>query len=45
VRFTADHAGTRVDLEHGGWERLADAEQRSARYSHGWDKILDFFVA
>ena len=19
VRFTADHAGTRVDLEHGGW--------------------------
>lgn len=44
VRFTADDAGTRVDLEHSGWERLADAERKSAGFSAGWDEILELFV-
>jgi uncharacterized protein YndB with AHSA1/START domain len=44
VRFRASGAGTRVDLAHSGWDRLADAEQKSAGFSAGWDEILDLFV-
>jgi uncharacterized protein YndB with AHSA1/START domain len=46
VRFRAvepDH--TRVELEHSGWERLADqaAEVRSS-YEGGWPGVLDAFA-
>jgi uncharacterized protein YndB with AHSA1/START domain len=44
VRFTVVGAGTRVDLAHSGWERLVDAEQKSAGFNAGWDEILDLFV-
>jgi uncharacterized protein YndB with AHSA1/START domain len=43
--FTAEGAGTRIDLEHSGWERLADAERMSAGYSAGWDEILTLYLA
>jgi Activator of Hsp90 ATPase homolog 1-like protein len=36
VRFTPENGGTRVDLEHRGWD---DAEGR-ANYDTGWDKVL-----
>ena len=39
VRFRADGEGTRVDLEHRGWERLEDRQQRDS-YDAGWDEIL-----
>lgn len=39
VRFTAEGAGTRVDLEHRGWNRLEDRQERDA-YDSGWDEIL-----
>ena len=40
VRFSAEGDGTRVDLEHRGWD---DAEGR-ANYHTGWDPVLDRFV-
>jgi uncharacterized protein YndB with AHSA1/START domain len=44
IRFTADGSGTRIDLAHSGWEKLAGGEQASAGYSAGWDEILGLFV-
>jgi uncharacterized protein YndB with AHSA1/START domain len=41
VRFTPEGEGTRVDLEHRGWERLgANAERRRGSYNEGWEYIL-----
>ena len=40
VRFTAENGGTRVDLEHRGWD---DAEGR-ANYDTGWDVVLGRYV-
>ncbi len=41
VRFTAEGGGTRVDLEHRGWD---DPEGRANYYS-GWDPVLERFAA
>jgi uncharacterized protein YndB with AHSA1/START domain len=45
VRFLPDGEGTRVELEHRGWERLAEggAEKR-ANYDGGWDFVLGKYV-
>jgi uncharacterized protein YndB with AHSA1/START domain len=45
VRFLDEGSGTRVELEHRGWERLAEggAEKR-ADYDTGWDFVLCRFV-
>lgn len=41
VRFTPDGDGTRVDLEHRGFERLGDqAHEVAASYDGGWSKVL-----
>jgi uncharacterized protein YndB with AHSA1/START domain len=46
VTFTADGDGTRVDLEHRGWERLgALAEEARADYGEGWVGVLALFAA
>ena len=45
VRFTADGNGTRIDVAHSGFEKLADPEQLSAGYDTGWDEVLAGFVA
>jgi DNA-binding transcriptional ArsR family regulator/uncharacterized protein YndB with AHSA1/START domain len=45
VRFTPDGEGTRVDLEHRGFERLGeDAPKASAGYTEGWGKVLGHYV-
>jgi uncharacterized protein YndB with AHSA1/START domain len=46
VRFLPAGTGTRVELEHRGWERLAEggAEKR-ANYDTGWDFVLGKYVA
>jgi uncharacterized protein YndB with AHSA1/START domain len=46
VRFTAVEADhTRVELEHSGWERLADqAAQVRANYEGGWPGVLDAYA-
>jgi activator of Hsp90 ATPase-like protein len=41
VRFTPEDGGTRVDLEHRGWD---DPEGR-ANYYGGWDPVLERFAA
>lgn len=43
VRFTRDGQGTRVDLEHRGWESVADATER-AGYDSGWGIVLGRYV-
>jgi uncharacterized protein YndB with AHSA1/START domain len=46
VTFTTDGDGTRVDLEHRGWERLgALAEEARSGYGENWDGVMALFVA
>jgi uncharacterized protein YndB with AHSA1/START domain len=44
VRFTPEGDGTRVDLEHRGFERLGEPETRRGNYERGWGKILDRYA-
>jgi uncharacterized protein YndB with AHSA1/START domain len=45
VRFTPENGGTRVDLEHRGFEALGkDAEESHASYSNGWPPVLERYV-
>ena len=46
VRFSPEGDGTRVDLEHRGWERAgAAAEKESSGYNQGWDTVLARYAA
>jgi uncharacterized protein YndB with AHSA1/START domain len=41
IRFVPDSAGTRVELEHRGWDPLGDgAAEKRASYDSGWDVVL-----
>lgn len=47
VRFTPEGGGTRVDLEHRGWERLgaAGAEKRASYGSEkGWNMVMERYA-
>ena len=45
VRFTSEGDGTRVDLEHSGWERYGDnAAESFGSYNEGWDFVLGRYV-
>jgi uncharacterized protein YndB with AHSA1/START domain len=45
VRFVPEGDGTRVELEHRGWERWGDeAAETYASYESGWDTVLAPFV-
>lgn len=43
VRFTPEGSGTRIDLEHRGWDQIGDAKGR-AGYDPGWDFVLGHYV-
>lgn len=43
VRFTPDGDGTRVELDHRGWEATGDPDGR-AGYQRGWDYVLGQFA-
>ena len=46
VRFVPEGDGTRVELEHRGWEAYGDeAADTRASYNSGWDTVLEPFVA
>jgi uncharacterized protein YndB with AHSA1/START domain len=46
VRFAAEGEGTRLTLEHRGFERLDEASRKvSFSYSSGWDLILARYAA
>jgi uncharacterized protein YndB with AHSA1/START domain len=44
VRFVAEGGGTRVELEHRGWERLEGGDRGSAGYDTGWDTVLAPYI-
>jgi uncharacterized protein YndB with AHSA1/START domain len=45
IRFLAEGAGTRVELEHRGWEQVAEAAaEKRADYDTGWDFVLGRYV-
>jgi hypothetical protein len=45
VRFAPEGDGTRVDLEHRGFELLGDtAEEAHKRYSEGWPTVFQDYV-
>jgi uncharacterized protein YndB with AHSA1/START domain len=45
VRFAAEGDGTRVDLEHRGWEILAGrGREMRGNYDGGWDGVLDHYT-
>lgn len=45
VRFVPDGDGTRVDLEHRGWERLVESgEEKRSSYDSGWEYVLGKYV-
>jgi uncharacterized protein YndB with AHSA1/START domain len=45
VTFTPQGGGTRVDLEHRGWERLgAIAEKARSGYGENWTGVLTLFA-
>jgi hypothetical protein len=44
ITFTPEGSGTRVDLEHRGWERIAEAEEKRTNYDRGWEQVLGFYV-
>jgi uncharacterized protein YndB with AHSA1/START domain len=44
VRFVPEGESTRVELEHRGWEAIAqDAAEKRASYDRGWGQVLDVY--
>jgi uncharacterized protein YndB with AHSA1/START domain len=45
VRFLADGDGTRVELEHRGWQALTEAAaEKRGSYDTGWDHVLGVYA-
>jgi len=44
VRFSADGDGTRIELEHSGWEQDAKTREVRGNYNNGWETILGYYV-
>jgi uncharacterized protein YndB with AHSA1/START domain len=45
VRFTPTDGGTRLELEHRGWDRLvATTDEIPEHFATGWDEVLDRFA-
>jgi len=45
IRFIAERGGTRVDLEHSGWEQDAKVSEYRKNYDSGWPRILGYYEA
>lgn len=45
IRFTAEGSGTRVELEHSGWEQAENLRETRKNYDQGWDLILGQYRA
>jgi uncharacterized protein YndB with AHSA1/START domain len=43
IRFSAENGGTRVDLEHSGWEQSAKTRDARTNYDTGWGTVLGFY--
>lgn len=44
IRFTAEGSGTRIELEHRGWEQDAKTRDSRGSYDGGWAKILGIYA-
>lgn len=44
IRFEPCEGGTRVRLEHSGFERVPDAESFAGGYDAGWKELLGWFA-
>jgi uncharacterized protein YndB with AHSA1/START domain len=44
IRFTPEADGTRVELEHSGWEQSARTRDAHKNYDSGWGTILGHYV-
>jgi uncharacterized protein YndB with AHSA1/START domain len=45
VRFIPDGSGTRVELEHSGWEQAAAMLEARKNYDGGWDRMLGHYLS
>jgi uncharacterized protein YndB with AHSA1/START domain len=45
IRFSAEAGGTRVELEHSGWEQSAKTRDARSNYDSGWGRILGHYEA
>jgi uncharacterized protein YndB with AHSA1/START domain len=45
VRFSTEDSGTRVELEHSGWEQDAKTRDGRKNYDSGWDGVLGHYQA
>jgi uncharacterized protein YndB with AHSA1/START domain len=43
VTFSAEGDGTRVELVHTGWDKLADGAKSRAGYDSGWVGVLEAY--
>jgi uncharacterized protein YndB with AHSA1/START domain len=43
VRFIADGDGTRIELEHSGWEQAEKLRDAHKSYDSGWSMILEHY--
>jgi uncharacterized protein YndB with AHSA1/START domain len=43
IRFSAERDGTRIDLEHSGWEQDAKTREARKNYDAGWDRMLGHY--
>jgi len=43
VRFHAEGEGTRVELDHSGWEQEPAAQEARKSYDGGWPPLLERF--
>jgi len=43
IRFTAEGSGTRVELEHSGWEEAENIRETRKNYDQGWDFVLGHY--
>ena len=44
VHFEPSASGTRVALDHMGWERVASDPTASEGYQEGWDELLGWYA-
>jgi uncharacterized protein YndB with AHSA1/START domain len=43
IRFRAEPGGTRVELDHSGWEQSAKTRDARGNYDAGWGMILGHY--
>jgi uncharacterized protein YndB with AHSA1/START domain len=45
VRFIQEGTGTRVELEHRGWDQADQIRENRKSYEGGWDLMLGHYLA